>query len=82
MDCSLVVASTHDEAVYSARQVQIEYKDLPAIISIEDAINAKSFFDDPFIVQSGDVSKAELESDIIVEGKVEVGGQERMFYVF
>ena len=34
----LVVATTHEQAVYAAKQVAVTYKDLPAIISIEDAV--------------------------------------------
>ncbi len=34
----LVVCASHEEAVYAAKQVVVTYKDLPAIISIEDAV--------------------------------------------
>ena len=39
----MVVADTHEKAKLAAREVHIEYEELPAILSIEDAINAKSF---------------------------------------
>jgi xanthine dehydrogenase molybdopterin-binding subunit B len=33
-----VVARTHEEALRAAKLVEIEYEDLPALISIQDAI--------------------------------------------
>ncbi|KAJ0083313.1 hypothetical protein Patl1_29745 [Pistacia atlantica] len=38
----VVVADTHEKAKLAARRVHIEYEELPAILSIQDAIEAKS----------------------------------------
>jgi len=41
----VVVADTEQHARMAARLVKVEYEDLPALISIEDAIEAKSFYE-------------------------------------
>ncbi|XP_038878581.1 xanthine dehydrogenase 1-like [Benincasa hispida] len=78
----VVVADTHENAKLAARKVHVEYEDLPAILSIEDAILAKSFHpntekclkkgDVEFCFQSG-------QCDKIIEGEVQVGGQEHFY---
>ena len=72
----LVVASTHEQAVYAARKVQITYEDInPVIISIEDAIANNSFFPDIHSIETGDMETAKKEADIHVTGTGRVGGQ-------
>ncbi|MED6171549.1 xylitol dehydrogenase [Stylosanthes scabra] len=39
----IVVADTHENAKTAARKVNVKCEDLPAILSIQDAINAGSF---------------------------------------
>ncbi|XLR30272.1 hypothetical protein HN51_050143 [Arachis hypogaea] len=39
----VVVADTHENAKAAARKVNVKYEDLPAILSIKEAINAGSF---------------------------------------
>lgn len=41
----VVVADTEQHARMAARLVKVEYEDLPALISIEDAIEAESFYE-------------------------------------
>ena len=41
----------------------------------QDAIAANSFYDPPRKAEMGDVEKAFLEADKIVDGEVEIGGQ-------
>ncbi|XP_031739338.1 xanthine dehydrogenase 1 isoform X2 [Cucumis sativus] len=78
----VVVADTHENAKLAARKVHVEYEELPAILSIEDAILANSFHpntekclkkgDVEFCFQSG-------QCDKIIEGEVQVGGQEHFY---
>ena len=49
----LVVATSHEEAVYAARKVIVSYEDLPAVISIQAAIREGSFYPDKFEIESG-----------------------------
>ena len=41
----VVVADTQQHARMGAQRVQIEYEDLPSIISCEDAIKANSYYE-------------------------------------
>lgn len=41
----VIVADTEQHARMAARLVKVEYEDLPALISIEDAIEAESYFE-------------------------------------
>lgn len=40
----VIVADTEQHARMAARLVKVEYEDLPALISIEDAIEAESYY--------------------------------------
>jgi len=72
----VVVANSHEEAVYAARKVQIEYDDIsPVIISIEDAIQHKSFFPIVHCIETGDMDAAKSEADCHISGTGRVGGQ-------
>eukprot|EP00604_Paraphysomonas_vestita_P000034 CAMPEP_0174825658 /NCGR_PEP_ID=MMETSP1107-20130205/42974_1 /TAXON_ID=36770 /ORGANISM="Paraphysomonas vestita, Strain GFlagA" /LENGTH=945 /DNA_ID=CAMNT_0016057477 /DNA_START=1478 /DNA_END=4315 /DNA_ORIENTATION=+ len=75
----IVVANTQVEAQYAAKQVIIEYEDLPAIISIQDAIEANSFFSNPMELSYGNIDQMKQESEVIVEGELNVGGQEHFY---
>ena len=74
-----VVAETREQALYAAKKVLVTYEDLPAIISIEDAIEVKSFFPSPHEIAIGDLDKETRESEVIVEGTCKVGGQEHFY---
>ena len=41
----IIVADTEQHARMAARLVKIEYEDLPALFSIEDAIKANSYYE-------------------------------------
>jgi len=75
----VVIANTREQAVYASRKVVVEYEDLPAIISIQDAINAESYFLQPREISSGDILREEGLSDIVVEGTLNVGSQEHFY---
>lgn len=75
----MVVATTHEEAVYAARKVKIAYEELPAIITIEDAIAAQSFHKDVHMLESGDMQSALSSADVHVEGTLKIGSQEHFY---
>ncbi|XP_065866854.1 xanthine dehydrogenase 1-like isoform X2 [Euphorbia lathyris] len=78
----IVVADTHENAKLAARKVNVEYKDLPAILSIQEAIDAGSFHPNTEkCLKTGDVELC-FESGIcdkVIEGEVQVGGQEHFY---
>nr|CAB3500389.1 unnamed protein product [Digitaria exilis] len=78
----IVVADTHDNAKNAANKVHIEYSELPAILSIEDAVKSGSFH--PNTKRSlgkGDVEQCFVSGacDKIISGEVQVGGQEHFY---
>lgn len=78
----VVVADTHENAKLAARKVHVEYEELPSILSIEDAIKAKSFHPSTELCSiEGDVDGCfqSGQCDRIVEGEVRVGGQEHFY---
>ncbi|KAJ0020441.1 hypothetical protein Pint_31100 [Pistacia integerrima] len=83
-DIGVVVADTHEKAKLAARRVHIEYEELPAILSIQDAIEAKSFHPNrQKSLNKGDVGICfqSGQCDTIIEGEVHVGGQEHFYLV-
>jgi len=75
----VVIATSHELANSIAKKVVVNYEDLPAIITIDDAIKSESFFEGRHEIVKGDVKQLELESDLIVEGDIKLGGQEHFY---
>lgn len=78
----VVVAETHEEAKLASRKVQVEYEELPAILSIQEAIDAKSFHPNMercFRKGDVDICFQSGQCDKIIEGEVRVGGQEHFY---
>ncbi len=78
------MCDTHEQALYAARKVRVEYSDLPAIISIQDAIAAQSFYPDEHKLEVGDVdgcrqSTAADQQIIHVKGSGQSGQQEHFY---
>ncbi|RVW32782.1 Xanthine dehydrogenase 1 [Vitis vinifera] len=78
----VVVADTQENAKLAARKVHVKYEELPAILSIEDALKAKSFLPNTERhIEKGDVDLCFQSGccDKILEGEVHVGGQEHFY---
>ena len=83
----IIVAETHSQALSAAKKVKIEYEDLPAIISIEDAIKAGSFFEcfpptanKQMYHEISNADESEFNSaDVVVTGSSKIGGQEHFY---
>ena len=76
----LVVAETHLAARKAARLGQIEYKELPAILSVDEALAADSHFEEgPRIYTRGDPAAAISGAKHVVEGSMDLGGQEHFY---
>ncbi|XP_016182608.1 xanthine dehydrogenase 1 [Arachis ipaensis] len=78
----VVVADTHENAKTAARKVNVKYEDLPAILSIKEAINAGSFHPNTEkCLIKGDVDQCfqSGQCDRIIEGEVHIGGQEHFY---
>jgi xanthine dehydrogenase large subunit len=76
----LVVAETHLAARKAARLGKVTYRELPALLTVDDALAAGSRFEQgPVIWQKGDATGAIATSPTLVEGSFEVGGQEHFY---
>uniref|UniRef100_A0A3B3ZI89 Xanthine dehydrogenase n=1 Tax=Periophthalmus magnuspinnatus TaxID=409849 RepID=A0A3B3ZI89_9GOBI len=74
-----VVAETQGDAQRAAKSVKIQYQDLPAVITIQDAIEAQSFYEPIRTLQKGDLETGFKQSDHILEGELHMGGQEHFY---
>ncbi|ESO85884.1 hypothetical protein LOTGIDRAFT_221063 [Lottia gigantea] len=74
-----IVAESHSIARKARNMVQVGYEDLPAVISIEDAIKANSYLAKPNTRTCGDVDKAFPSCENTLEDEVYVGAQEHFY---
>ncbi|XP_025104170.1 xanthine dehydrogenase/oxidase-like isoform X3 [Pomacea canaliculata] len=74
-----VLADTVVRAQNAASAVVVEYEELDSIITIEDAIEKKSFFDYNPCIEKGDVETAMALAENVLEGEFTVGAQEHFY---
>ena len=75
----LVVARTVQEARRAARKVQVKIEALTPVLTVQDALAAKSFVLPPVTVRRGDAQAALKSSQHTLHGTLEVGGQEHFY---
>jgi xanthine dehydrogenase large subunit len=75
----VVVAQTAMQARHAARKVQLNIEPLPAILTVQQALNAKSFVLPPVTVSRGDAATALKAAPHTLHGTLEVGGQEHFY---
>ena len=75
------MARDQSSAQRSARAVRVEYRDLPAVVTIEEAISAGSYHDWPnHTIIKGDAERALAEEcDHVIEGQMRTGAQEHFY---
>jgi xanthine dehydrogenase large subunit len=73
-----VLGETLDAAQRGAARVHVEYEPLPAILTIQQAIDAGSFLSDTFRLSRGDVSTID-SSALRIDGELSIGGQEHFY---
>lgn len=59
--------------------VKIDYEELPAIFTIEEAIQQESFFQHYRFIKGGEPEKAFEEADHVFTGVARMGGQEHFY---
>nr|XP_036865036.1 aldehyde oxidase isoform X2 [Manis javanica]XP_036865038.1 aldehyde oxidase isoform X2 [Manis javanica]XP_036865039.1 aldehyde oxidase isoform X2 [Manis javanica] len=75
-----VIADSEVQAKQAAKRVKIVYQDLePLILTIEEAIQHNSFFDQEKKLEYGNVDEAFKVVDQILEGEIHIGGQEHFY---
>ncbi|EMD95965.1 hypothetical protein COCC4DRAFT_183960 [Bipolaris maydis ATCC 48331] len=75
----MIVADTAKHAEQAARAVKVEYEELPAIFTIEEAVEQESFFNHFRHIKKGDTEKAFAEADHVFTGVARMGGQEHFY---
>ncbi|RDD44882.1 Xanthine dehydrogenase/oxidase, partial [Trichoplax sp. H2] len=75
----VILADTKEHANEAAKAVHVVYEDLPAILTIERAIQADSYYpyDKQFNVEG--IEKEIEKSDHVLEGDIRIGGQEHFY---
>jgi xanthine dehydrogenase/oxidase len=75
----MILADTAKHAEQAMRAVKIEYEELPAIFTIEEAIEHESYFQHFRYIKKGDTEKAFAEADHVFTGTARMGGQEHFY---
>lgn len=68
----MILAKTAQQAEAASRKVLVEYEELPAIFTIEEAIEKQSFFEHYRYIKKGDVEEAFKNCDHVFEGTARV----------
>ncbi|XP_051780208.1 xanthine dehydrogenase/oxidase isoform X1 [Erpetoichthys calabaricus] len=74
-----VVADTQEHANRAAKVVNVAYKELSYIITIQEAIAKKSFYEPIRKLEKGNLKKGFEEADHVLEGEIHIGGQEHFY---
>jgi xanthine dehydrogenase large subunit len=75
----LVVGETEAACRVAANTIEIEYEDLPPILSVEDAMAANSFHTDPNFIRRGDIDGALKAAAHRLQGDFWLGGQDHFY---
>jgi xanthine dehydrogenase large subunit len=74
-----VLGETLEAARRGAARVEAEYRPLPAILTIRDAIAAGNFHSGPFRIRRGDAAQEIAASANRLSGELAIGGQEHFY---
>jgi xanthine dehydrogenase large subunit len=75
----LVVGETEAACRAAAKTIEIDYEELPPILSVEKAIAANSFHTDPNFIRRGDVDRALQQAAHRFQGHFWLGGQDHFY---
>ncbi|KAK3899601.1 Molybdopterin-binding domain of aldehyde dehydrogenase-domain-containing protein [Staphylotrichum tortipilum] len=75
----LILATSAARAAEGARAVKVVYEELPAVFSIEEAIEKESFFDFRREIKKGDPESTFDKCDYVFTGTARMGGQEHFY---
>jgi xanthine dehydrogenase large subunit len=76
---AMVAAATLDQARAAAALVQLDIEKLVPILTIDDAMEKKSFLAPPITIERGDVKGGLAKAPHRVKGKIRCGGQEHFY---
>ena len=76
---ALIVAKSVEAAQYAKQNVEIEYEDLPAVMSISEAKSKKSFIADNRFIRRGNLEAGFQDSDHILNGTIKIQGHDHFY---
>lgn len=76
---AIIIAETIEQAKAAKEQIKIEYEELPIITDARDAYAENKLIAPPVTFSMGDTDAAWNKCDEIVEGRVDIGGQEHLY---
>ncbi|MEM6743110.1 MAG: xanthine dehydrogenase molybdopterin binding subunit [Pseudomonadota bacterium] len=74
-----VIADSHLAARRAVRLAQIKWRDLPAILTLDDALAADSLFEAPYQMARGDAPTALEKAPLTLSGDMDIGAQEHFY---
>jgi xanthine dehydrogenase large subunit len=74
-----VAAESFEMARAAAKLAIVEYEDLPAILTIEGALAAKSFVLEPHVMRRGNAKAAIAAAPERLQGRLHLGGQDHFY---
>ncbi len=74
-----VAAESFAAARAAAKLAVVEYEELPAVLSVEDALYAESFLLPPHIMRRGDSEAALAVAPERLRGRIRIGGQDHFY---
>lgn len=75
----LVVARTVDQARKAARLARIEYEELPAVLTVDEALASQSFLMPSVTLERGDAPTGLAAAPHRLKGRLEIGAQEQFY---
>ena len=75
----LVAADAGMQARRAVRAVKLDITPLPAVLTVQDALQAQSYVLPPVFVRRGDAATGLAQSAHRMQGAFEVGGQEHFY---
>jgi xanthine dehydrogenase molybdopterin binding subunit/xanthine dehydrogenase small subunit len=76
---AIVVADSIESARRAAGKVAVEYEPLEPVLGIRAAIEKESYHTNPHVIRRGDCDAAFAKSPHVIEGEIEIGGQEHFY---
>ena len=79
MPLFVVIAETHLQARFAATLAEVDYEEYPAVISLDEAIEADNLLEESRIYGQGDVEAGFAACAEVLEGEFDLGGQEHFY---
>ncbi len=75
----IVIADTNLNARKAARKAHIDIEELKPLLTIDEALEERSLFEDPLVYKNGNPESAINTSAKVLSGAIEIGGQEHFY---